>query len=453
MAVWSVVRVSDLERATRLDAEYYQPKYRIDFARGLWVGVGNLVEICQYGISQAMTEAALGYPIFRMDDIKNGFLVDDEVKYVQLAPSVFDKYRLELGDILFNRVNSEEFVGRTGIVKLLGDYVFASYLIRLRVRPDSPVLPDYLNAFLNSALGVKQIRKLSRRAVNQANVNAEELKSIRVAVAPLAAQREIKQLCDESFAEFTRCKSLYLNAERVVLEEMGWEKLDMSQPKWWAAPLSRARESNRFDAEHFQPKYDNLISHLHRTGKARPLGEVASYIKRGVQPRYVDGGLVLVVNSRHVGKQFIDTEQSERTDEVFWTGNPRAQARRYDVVMNSTGRGTIGRTNCVLHEDKTVVDNHVTIIRVKEDICNPIYLAVCLNSPLGLMQTDRWLSGSSGQIEIYPADIARYLLYLPTAELQQKVANLVLASHKARQKAHALLDEAKQKVEALIEGS
>jgi restriction endonuclease S subunit len=88
---------------------------------------------------------------------------------------------------------------------------------------------------------------------------------------------------------------------------------------------------------------------------------------------------------------------------------------------------------------------------VKEDICNPIYLAVCLNSPLGLMQTDRWLSGSSGQIEVYPADIARYLLHLPTAELQQKVANLVLASHKARQRAQALLDEAKRKVETLIE--
>ncbi len=69
MAVWSVVKVSELEGAKRLDGEYYQPKYRIDFDTGLWTMIVDIFEMCQYGISQAMMLEPVGYPIFHMDDI------------------------------------------------------------------------------------------------------------------------------------------------------------------------------------------------------------------------------------------------------------------------------------------------------------------------------------------------------------------------------------------------
>lgn len=162
---------------------------------------------------------------------------------------------------------------------------------------------------------------------------------------------------------------------------------------------------------------------------------------------------MLAINSRYVGKRFINTEEAERTDAAFWDDNPRARAYKHDVIMNSTGWGTIGRTNCVLHDEKTVVDNHVTIIRVKEGACDPVYLAVYLNSEPGLMQTDKWLSGSSGQVELYPGDIARFVVYIPSEEVQAGVADLVRQSYQARQIAKALLDEARRKVEAMIEGA
>lgn len=68
------------------------------------------------------------------------------------------------------------------------------------------------------------------------------------------------------------------------------------------------------------------------------------------------------------------------------------------------------------------------------------------------MQTEKWLSGSSGQIEIYPSDIARYVVYLPSKEFQQRIADLVTQSWEARQKARQLLEEAKRKIEELVEG-
>jgi type I restriction enzyme M protein len=92
--------------------------------------------------------------------------------------------------------------------------------------------------------------------------------------------------------------------------------------------------------------------------------------------------------------------------------------------MNSTGVGTIGRVNCVLHDEKSVVDNHVTIIRVKPGVIDPVYLAVFLNSRLGRLQTYKWQSGSSGQLEIYPDEIQKFWVVVPDPKVQEAVRNM-----------------------------
>lgn len=103
------------------------------------------------------------------------------------------------------------------------------------------------------------------------------------------------------------------------------------------------------------------------------------------------------------------------------------------------GIRTIGRVNCVLHDQKTVVDNHVTILRVRPGSINPLFLAVFLNSELGREQTYRWQSGSSGQLEIYPTDVKRFLVPVPDNEVQTRIAEqlktayhyIILAEDKA----------------------
>ena len=179
MITYSIIQKSQLEGAHRLDAEYYQPEYFIDFTKGNWRPIGEVLELCQYGLSQAMNDERKGYPIFKMDNIEYGFLFDDDVRFADISELIFNQFKIKKDDVFFNRVNSEEFVGRTGIYKLDNlKSVFASYLIRARVKSGGEILADYLNIFLNSSYGLRQIRKYTRRAVNQANVNAEELKQI-----------------------------------------------------------------------------------------------------------------------------------------------------------------------------------------------------------------------------------------------------------------------------------
>src|SRR3989344_5780110 len=110
MKTYSIIQKSQLEGAHRLDAEYYQPEYFIDFTKGDWRPIGGFLETCQYGLSQAMNDEKLGYPMFKMNDIDNAFLFDDQVRYANISESILKEFQLQKNDVLFNRVNSEEFV-------------------------------------------------------------------------------------------------------------------------------------------------------------------------------------------------------------------------------------------------------------------------------------------------------------------------------------------------------
>jgi hypothetical protein len=271
MTVWSIIQKSQLEGAHRIDAEYFQPEYFIGFDKGKWLPIGDIISKCQYGISQAMTQEKVGYPIFRMDDIKSAFLFDDEVKYIELEEKFFDDFKLERDDVLFNRVNSEDLVGRTGIFKLDGDYTFASYLIRLKVGRKDLILPDYLNIFLNSSYGLKQIRKFRRRAVNQANVNAEELKQIKIALLPSKVQESIAKLANESWQNVEQSNSLYAQAENLLLEELGLSDFKPQEDLSYVINLSDVKSAHRADSEYFQPKYKRVIEKIKKhTAKLLP---------------------------------------------------------------------------------------------------------------------------------------------------------------------------------------
>ncbi|MBI4838523.1 MAG: restriction endonuclease subunit S, partial [Nitrospirae bacterium] len=216
----SIIETKELERFSRVDAEYYQPKYlalQQLYSKGFWSPIGQHLNACEYGLSIAMNEDGNGYGILRMDNLQGGFAFDDELKYAPIDKKTFEKYRLKKDDVLFNRVNSEEFVGRTGIYKLSGAHVFASYLVKCQTK-ESELLPDYLNIFLNTKHGILSIRRMSRRAVNQANVNAQELKAIKILLPPIKLQEEIKGTLEKSHQLFEKSETLYSQAERLLLE-------------------------------------------------------------------------------------------------------------------------------------------------------------------------------------------------------------------------------------------
>jgi len=150
------------------------------------VGLGEVVLSTQYGLSIIASNTGR-FPILRMMNLEDGLCVENDIKFVDLNECDYETYRLVHGDVLFNRTNSIDLVGRTGRYSLVGEHVFASYLIRIKVDPNR-IDPSYLTLFLNSPSGRKQVLSFATKGVSQANVNASNLRRIKLPLPPLAFQ-------------------------------------------------------------------------------------------------------------------------------------------------------------------------------------------------------------------------------------------------------------------------
>ena len=134
----------------------------------------NFLSSFQYGLSLKATEEPIGTPMLSMNNIVNSELDIADLKYIKIKQSQKEKSLLNKGDLLFNRTNSKELVGKTAVFELDAEYTFASYLIRLKLDTNK-VNPHYINYLLNSPIGRVQIDLVSRQVLGQANVNAQEL--------------------------------------------------------------------------------------------------------------------------------------------------------------------------------------------------------------------------------------------------------------------------------------
>jgi type I restriction enzyme S subunit len=157
--------------------------------------IGEFATLVQYGLSLRGAERG-SYPILRMNNLQNGRVltigVQGGVQYVELDSSTLEKFRLATGDILFNRTNSYELVGKTAVVEEDGDRVFASYLVRVRL--DAGRLdPYFTNQYLNMATTQARLKSLASRAVSQSNINASKLKTFEIPIPPLDEQRQIAE--------------------------------------------------------------------------------------------------------------------------------------------------------------------------------------------------------------------------------------------------------------------
>jgi type I restriction enzyme, S subunit len=152
--------------------------------------VSSFEVMLQYGCSQRATEEPVGHPILRMSNLQaDGWDLSD-LKYVELTNKAFTRWLLKPGDIVFNRTNSKELVGKCEVFNEHGDWVFASYLMRLRVDRNR-ALPEFVSAFLNTRAGRLQIARESRQIIGMSNINAEEIRSLRVPLPSTSRQSEL----------------------------------------------------------------------------------------------------------------------------------------------------------------------------------------------------------------------------------------------------------------------
>ena len=163
------------------------------------VPLKDIVPSVEYGISEALDRDVRGVPVLRMNNIQGARIDADDLRYCPV--SVPSKLFLRRGDVLFNRTNSMEHIGKAAMWRdELSSATFASYLVRLV--PDlQRVTPEYLVEWLMHPLIRQRVRSISTVAVQQVNVNPSRLRELEIDLpVDLAEQRRIVAMleaCDE----------------------------------------------------------------------------------------------------------------------------------------------------------------------------------------------------------------------------------------------------------------
>ena len=147
----------------------------------------------QYGLSAKANLKRQGYPLLRMNNLVDGLVDISDLKHIQLDKEELEKFRLNKGDVLFNRTNSFELVGKTGLFDKEGDYVFASYLIRLVT--DAQRLNSYFLSFYFNWVPIQiELKRLSFRGAGQSNISASKLKMFKIRLPSFFEQQQIAEI-------------------------------------------------------------------------------------------------------------------------------------------------------------------------------------------------------------------------------------------------------------------
>ncbi|HIE6680023.1 TPA: restriction endonuclease subunit S [Escherichia coli] len=151
--------------------------------------IRDLVDSINYGTSAKASIDSGEYPILRMGNITyQGRWDFTDLKYLDLSVKEKDKYLVKEGDLLFNRTNSKELVGKTAVYEEDRPMAFAGYLIR--VRPNSIGNNYYISGYLNSIHGKITLMNMCKSIVGMANINAQELQNIEILIPPKYLQDE-----------------------------------------------------------------------------------------------------------------------------------------------------------------------------------------------------------------------------------------------------------------------
>lgn len=188
-----------------------------------WKRLGELIDSVEYG-SGAKSEDIGKIPVLRMGNIQNGIFDWSDLVYTNDEDEI-SKYLLRHNDVLFNRTNSPELVGKTAIYKSEKAAIFAGYLIRINVKEEL-LNHEYLAYYLNSPFAKNYGSTVKTDGVNQSNINGQKLKSYPIPYCDLQQQ---KLVVEEIETRLLASKMLLDTIEQVLSQTEALKQVILKQ--------------------------------------------------------------------------------------------------------------------------------------------------------------------------------------------------------------------------------
>ncbi len=444
MAVWSVVLKSRLEGPERLDAEYYQPLYLqisssleqkryLELSDIAWISDGD------HAIMPETFDSGRRY--LRAKDLKNFCIDNSDPVYV--SENYFKtllRSHVKSHDILLSIMGT---IGNIAIFPEDLDNVTANRAIAIiRVNSSSGFDPYFIAAFLESNIGIALRERESQGGIQQ-RINLEGLKRLKIPYIVPDAQVKVREKILAAFSQYKKSESLYAEAEALLLHELGLDTLDLSTKKTYVSNFSETVEGDRIDSEYFQPKYKNIVHHLSNNYVTKTLSELGQ-VTKGRSTEYSDIGVPVIRSG--------DLTDLDNLGELKYadSGQVLFYLEKGDICISSIGFGSIGKVQIFDKDGMFATVSEVTVVRQNQ--VNPYYLQIFLKSLAGQLQIEKYITGATGQLHLYPRDVSKICIPIIDESKQKEFEKLVMKARQVKQEAKDLLEQAKLRVEEMILG-
>lgn len=338
-----------------------------------------------------------------------------ELKYIELSEREKSAWLLEKGDILFNRTNSKELVGKCEVFDESGEWVFASYLMRLTVDPKKAA-PEFVSAFLNGPTGRAQIERDSRQIIGMTNINAEEIRALQIPLPDdMATQAALLAELDAARAArnagLAAAEAALAGLDAFILAELGLTLRpvpDSTRP--FAVTRATLTSGGKLFPNYYNPERQHAVTALHAIG-ADTLASTVDFVR--VQRLIAnDEFYVGLANVRSNTGEYVDaTDDVEGTIAEFEAGDVLfAKLRPY--------------LNKVWVADRNGVcspEFHVLRLRPGGRIRSADYLAAVLRSTATLAQTRHMMTGNTHP-RLAPEDVSALVIPVPPTDQQLSIA-------------------------------
>ena len=449
MAVVSVVKLSELEGAKRIDADYYQIEFKL-IKKNLEKIAEPLKDLISYIKHPAEIKRIYeteGIPYILAENISKNFwiLQFTQERYIseQTAQQI-PQNKLEEGDVLITRTGAN--FGDACVY--LGDpkpaYASAHIII---IRPNR-ITGEYLATFFNTHYGRRLIRR-GWYGSSQPEISPTYL--VTIPVPRLKIENEITSMIREAYKAIRESKILHSQAENLLLETLGLKDFKPKYELSYTANLSQTFGIHRIDAEYFQPVYHHLIEYLKDNFEVKPLKTFILDFQKGIEvgsENYQEKGKPFIRVSNLSIHGFVERDQKYIDEELYQTLKNIYEPKVGDFLL--TKDATPGIAYVLKEPIEGIIASGILKIRIDDKQINKEYLALCINSIVGKLQVERD-GGGSVITHWKPDQIKNLQIPLLPPETQQNIASLVKQSHEARRKAKELLEEAKRDVEEAIE--
>ena len=452
--LWFTVRVGQL--VARADPAYalaaIQVERRYAGARYPLETLGSLATSVQYGSSARPLDAGTTR-VVRMSNVRDGSLDLASYKWLDLPDSERARYRLMPGDVLFNRTNSKELVGKCAVFEDNGEWVFASYLIRVRF-DRARIDPQFLTTFLNSPSGRAQIDRDSRQIIGMANVNASELRAFLVPLPPLAMQRQLVAPVAAVRREAERSRAAADETDALINRQLlAALSIRLGNPEGLQTftVVGRRLRGERLDPGSYAPIVQ--IKEGRKRAQLVRLKDIAEINPRRPKPREVDGKVPYVGLPECGQKRVEEVVMRDPADSIG-----QGVATAYDILFARIEPSVFNRKYVLVDglfgHERVQVSAEFLVISADRSTVDLRYLHEVLLSDIVARQLVGKTTGSSGRRRIDRSVLEALALPLPDLarqrEIVQDLSSKRSSAEETRADAEARLQSAIDEFEAAI---